>query len=102
MPHNSFLDKIYYDKWVHAMMYFGVWTLCVWKMKGSGALTQNREKFFIISFVIVLIMGASIEFLQALTDRSMDWKDVMANLLGAFIAYRFWLRFEHRWKVYSW
>jgi VanZ family protein len=102
VPKNSFLDKIYFDKWVHIMMQFGVWTLLVWKFKGPGLLINNRNKIFIVSFLLVLIIGGSIEYIQSQTGREMDWKDEVANFIGALIAWRFWLKFENKWPVYQW
>jgi len=102
VPKNTFLDKIYFDKWVHIMMHFGTWTLLVWNFKGPGILTHHRNKAFIISFVIVLIIGASVEYLQSQMGRSMDWKDELANFTGALIAWRFWLKFVYKWPVYKW
>ena len=102
VPKNTFLDKIYFDKWVHIMMYFGVWTLFVWNLKGPGTLDSHRNKTFILSFLVVLVMGCSVEYLQNQMGRSMDWQDVIANLTGGLIAWRFWLKFEHKWFVYKW
>lgn len=99
---NNFLDKIFFDKWVHVMMYFGVWTLLVWKFKGPGILIHNRKKVFMWSVIIVLFMGGSIEYLQGQTGRSMDWTDQLANFGGALLAWWFWIKFEHKWPMYKW
>lgn len=102
LPGNTFLDQIHFDKWVHVMMYFGLWSLWVWVMKGPGSLHHNRLRHFIIAAVISLLIGASIEWLQGLTGRGIDWTDELANLCGVLLAYSFWIRFEHRWRIYSW
>lgn len=102
VPSNTFLDKIYFDKWVHIMMYFGVWTLVVWKFKGPGRLIMDRKKVFMWATIIVLVMGGSIEYLQDLSGRAMDWKDQLANFTGAIVAWRFWIKFEDKWPVYRW
>ncbi|MCO5232425.1 MAG: VanZ family protein [Chitinophagales bacterium] len=99
---NLFLDKIFFDKWVHFLMYFGLWTLWVWRRKGAGYLKIRRNNIFLIAFLAVLLIGVVIEFLQSLTDRSMDWTDILANICGAFFAWRFWLQFETKWKIYQW
>lgn len=83
-------------------MHFGGWTLLVWKFKGPGLLINNRSKIFIVSFILVLIIGGSIEFLQSQMGRSMDWQDEVANFMGALIAWRFWLKFENKWPIYQW
>jgi VanZ family protein len=102
LPSNDFFDKIYFDKWVHVMMYFGMWSLMVWLLKGPGHLDKNRITIFLSTAVICLLIGASIEILQENIGRGMDWTDEIANLGGVILAYYFWNRFEHRWKVYSW
>jgi VanZ family protein len=84
------------------MMYFGLWTLLVWRFKGPGLLIHHRNKIFILSFVLVLIIGASIEYLQGQMGRAMDWQDEVANFTGALIAWRFWLKFENKWLAYKW
>lgn len=102
IPSNTFLDKIYFDKWVHIMMHFGTWTLWVWRKKKIGLLTENRKTTFSIAFIAVFLIGILIEILQSMTSRSLDWTDIIANMIGAFIAWKFWLRFEGKWRVYQW
>ena len=103
LPKNPFLSKIHFDKWVHLMMHFGMWTLIVWTYKGAGHLSKNRNFIFLFSILLTLVIGIVIEYLQQYVGRShADWGDVTANLLGAFIAWRIWLRLEHRWTFYKW
>lgn len=99
---TSFLDKIYFDKWVHVMMYFGMWSLLVWGFKGRGGLAVRRKLIFGISAAICLVMGAALEFMQLNIGRGMDWTDELANFGGVVIAYISWIKFEHRWPVYRW
>ena len=102
VPSNDFFDKIYFDKWVHVMMYFGMWSLIVWVLKGPGHLIGNRNRNFLIAAIICLFMGASIEMLQEKIGRGMAWTDEIANLGGVLLAWYSWIRFELRWSIYSW
>ncbi|MCO5230808.1 MAG: VanZ family protein [Chitinophagales bacterium] len=102
IPSNTFFDKIYFDKWVHLMMHFGTWTLWVWRKKGIGNLTDNRDTIFLHAFIAVFFLGIWIEILQSMTSRAMDWTDILANMTGAILAWKFWLRFENKWSVYQW
>lgn len=98
----DFLDKIYFDKWVHVMMYFGMWTLIVWAIKGPGTLDVSRRLIFAFAVVLCLIMGFSIEILQEQFGRSFDWTDELANFAGAMLGRFFWVSFENKWAVYRW
>lgn len=98
LPSDKYLYDIHFDKWVHLMMYFGVWTLWVWAYKGVGLLVENRSKRFITAFGIVFLIGTALELLQEITGRShIDWWDVLANMAGAVLAWRMWLKFEKCW-----
>jgi VanZ family protein len=101
---NDFLDMIYFDKWVHVMMYFGLWTLMVWTPKGKGALQTNRIQSFISAAVVSLAIGILIEFIQGSpwVGRGKDIYDVMADLAGIILAYFAWKRWENHWGVYHW
>jgi VanZ family protein len=100
---NDFLDKIYFDKWVHVMMYFGMWSLLVWGLKSRpGLLSEKRQTYFFAATILCLLMGATIEFLQLQIGRGMDWTDEIANLGGALLAWIAWIKLENKWKIYQW
>ncbi|MCO5247728.1 MAG: VanZ family protein [Chitinophagales bacterium] len=99
-PKNEILDEIHFDKWVHIMFFFGLWSLSVWAYKQEGVLANSRNKVFIGTFLWALFVGILIEILQELTGRSMDIFDVVADMAGAFLAYWFWIKFEHKWWIY--
>lgn len=100
---NDFLDKIYFDKWVHIMMYFGMWTLMVWAPKGAGSL-QNQRQSFISAFLVALVVGIAIEYIQAtpMVGRGKDFTDVVANCTGMLLAFLLWKKKENIWKIYQW
>lgn len=101
---NEFLDMIFFDKWVHLFMYFGMWTLMVWTPKGKGFLETQRTQSFVSATVVSLGIGILIEFIQGSpwVGRGKDIYDVMADLAGIILAYLAWKRWENRWGVYQW
>lgn len=100
---NDFLDKIFFDKWVHLLMYFGMWTLMVWTPKGKGALTE-RNQLFTSAFILATLVGIGIEFIQdtPFVGRGKDFNDVAANCTGMLLAFFLWRKKENSWKVYQW
>lgn len=100
----SYFSKIInFDKAVHAVMHFGLWSLIVWALKGPGKLVRNRWMIFIFSLFTVFIIGVIIELLQGYVGRSdLDWADVSANVLGALTAWACWLILENRLFLYKW
>lgn len=85
------------------MMYFGMWSLLVWGLKDRpGQLTEKRNRFFVISAVLCLLMGASIEYLQLQIGRGMDWTDEIANFGGVVLAWIAWVKLENKWEIYQW
>jgi hypothetical protein len=99
---TNFLDTIHFDKWVHVMMYFGMWSMLVWGFKGRGKLVNRRNAVFVVSAMLCLAMGASIEYFQLQVGRGMDWWDELANFGGVVLAWLAWVRLESRWPMYRW
>jgi VanZ family protein len=88
LPKVGWLDKIYFDKWVHIGL-FGVLTfLFCWPFYKSDFSTQQRTYYFIKIAMAASIWGLTIEFIQRfyLSGRSFDLLDWAADSLGALIA----------------
>lgn len=63
--------------------------------KHSGKIGKARSSFltFLVIFVLVLVIGILVEFLQMFTgNRSPDWGDVCRNQLGCLLGYAFFVR----------
>lgn len=100
---SYFSGIINFDKVVHAMMHFGLWSLIVWALKGPGKLVRNRWAIFTFSLFAVFTIGVIIELLQGYVGRSdLDWADVSANVLGALVAWGCWLALENKLFIYKW
>ena len=74
------------DKLMHALAYF-VFTTS-WFVALYGYFKTNLKKIYVSVFILSLVYGIFIEFLQdyCTLNRQGDFKDVLANILGTFIA----------------
>ncbi|HEX7457474.1 MAG TPA: VanZ family protein [Ginsengibacter sp.] len=91
LPKIGWLDKIYFDKWVHIGMFGGLTFLFCWPFYKSQFSNRQRLYYFIKITIAVSIWGLTIEFIQKfyVTGRSFDLLDWAADSLGAFIAFLF-------------
>ena len=88
IPKVGWLDKIYFDKWVHAGLFAGLTFLFCWPFHKSDFSTQKRINYFIKIAIATSIWGLTTEFIQRfyISGRSFDLLDWAADSLGAFIA----------------
>ncbi|MEO8413045.1 MAG: VanZ family protein [Ginsengibacter sp.] len=89
VPKISWLDKIYFDKWVHAGMFGGLTFLFSWPFYYSGFTAQQRLFYFIKIALVASILGLIIEFIQKfyVTSRDFELLDWAADSVGAFLAF---------------
>ncbi len=86
-PQEDWLDKIWFDKWVHIGM-FGVmvilWCLAIRSLKKNSDGVRLRRLFFIVA-LCALGYGILMEFLQAgfIPFRSFDIGDIVADAVGS-------------------
>ena len=84
-PKENWLDKIWFDKWVHIVMFAILATLWCWAMlKIYSAGTRLRSLFIWIGLAS-LIYGIGMEFVQKyfINNRSFDEGDIVADAVGA-------------------
>lgn len=84
VPAISFLDEIYFDKWVHAGLFFGL----VFLTALPYLKTQRLSKKLLIKISITFILyGVLIEFLQRYVaiDRDYDVYDMIADSIGCVL-----------------
>ena len=74
IPKVGWLDKIYFDKWVHAGLFAGLTFLFCWPFYKSDFSTQKRISYFIRIAIAASIWGLAIEFIQRfyVAGRSFD------------------------------
>ncbi len=84
LPKEDWLDKIYFDKIVHATLYFILFYLII-----RIAKTPTNTSLLLASFLCIL-QGILIEFVQGssfIQNRSFDIYDIAANIFGVLIAF---------------
>lgn len=93
IPEVTFLDEIYFDKWVHAGLFAGLVFLTAYPFIRS--FRASKTLLIKISITYALY-GVLIEFIQKYftSDRSFDYTDMLADAFGCFIGY-----FFSRWIV---
>ncbi len=94
MPKVGWLDKIYFDKWVHIGLFGGLTFLFCWPFYKSDFSTQMRINYFIKIAIAASIWGLIIEFIQRfyIAGRSFELLDWASDSLGALIALWFCLK----------
>jgi VanZ family protein len=93
VPSIAFLDKIYFDKWVHAGLFFGLTFLTAYPFIKVGRATK---KLLIKISIAFIFYGVLIEFLQKYVafERDYDVHDMIADSVGCILGYiaANWLR----------
>jgi len=86
VPSYSFLDEIYFDKWVHAGLFGGLTFLIAYGCIKSGRLTK---KLLIKISIACVVYGIFIEFMQkyVAVDRDYDVNDMIADTVGCALGY---------------
>ncbi|MDR2026634.1 MAG: VanZ family protein [Prevotellaceae bacterium] len=85
LPDVSFFSKIpYFDKIVHFALYF---IFALFLMSGfSRQYGKTSAKAYIVSFILALLSGIVIEFVQEKIGRSYDMYDMIANTVGIVVS----------------
>ena len=88
----------YADKVIHACMYAGFTFLLLW----SYPVTFSGARQF-LPFLIVVAYGFFMETLQriSLLGRSFEFRDEIANSLGFFPGWIFWMIVKGKRKLFS-
>ena len=94
IPSADWLRWVNFDKWVHAFLYFVLFSTCYF---GYKKYDGNHKNYFLITLALCVSYGTGIELFQAffLPDRSGDVPDAVANTMGsifAIIGIRIWFK----------
>ncbi len=81
LPEVTFLDKIFFDKWVHIGLFAGLVFLTAYPFIKEG-ICNKMLLIKIITFFV--IYGVLVEFIQKYfaSDRSFDYTDMIADACG--------------------
>jgi VanZ family protein len=87
IPSANWLELLSVDKLVHAGMFF---TLTALLFTVAAKYRQGKGMLFVY-FLSAVLYGVSLELMQAFyfSNRSADWKDVIANTFGCTVALLF-------------
>jgi VanZ family protein len=90
IPSGDWLDLLSIDKLIHALMFF---VLCI--LLCITVLKYEKPRYvLVVCFLLSVLYGVSLEIMQGtiFRDRSMDWKDMIANTFGCVMALFFYNR----------
>lgn len=84
IPSANWLELLSFDKFVHASIFFTL-TILLFTV---AIKYKKTNRVHIVCFVFAVCYGASLELMQAycFSNRSADWKDMVANTFGCIIA----------------
>jgi VanZ family protein len=87
IPSADWMDLLSVDKLVHALMFFILNCLLFL----TALKHHHSSKMLAFYFFAAVIYGISLEVMQAsmFSNRSSDWKDVIANTFGCLVALLF-------------
>jgi VanZ family protein len=84
LPKEDWLDKIWFDKWAHILLFFV--SVISWCKFGSEKTQKNElgKQLFIWIAIGLLLYGTGMEFVQKyfIKNRSFDLGDVIADAVG--------------------
>lgn len=95
-PEENWLDKIWFDKWVHVGM-FSVMTVLwcwYWFLLKKNVTSKKLRKIFITIGIAWLCYGIAMEFVQryCIPNRSFDIGDIIADGTGCLLGMLFSIR----------
>jgi len=95
-PSANWLNKIYFDKWVHIGIFCLLALLFMWPIAFSSMEKRTKLQYFLRIAIATSIWGLTTEFIQKylVTGRSFDLLDWAADSVGAAAA------FIYCWKKY--
>jgi hypothetical protein len=93
-PKENWLDKIWFDKWVHIGMFAIMVTLWCWAMLKKYSASTRLRTLFIWICLLCLLYGTVMEFVQKyfIPNRSFDVGDIIADGIGSVLGYVYSIR----------
>jgi VanZ family protein len=93
-PKENWLDKIWFDKWVHIGMFAIMVTLWCWAMLKMHSVSTRLRTVFIWIGLLSLSYGVGMEFVQKyfINNRSFDVGDIIADAVGCTLGVFFSLK----------
>ncbi len=88
-PKDDWLDKVYFDKWVH--IGFFALLIILW----SWAVNSTQRKSIATLLIAAALYGITVEVVQDqfIANRGFDIGDWIADMIGSFAGLWFWDRY---------
>ena len=85
-PTENWLDKIWFDKWVHIGLFGGLVFLMCWGLLKYISNEKKLKQLWIMFSIDCLIYGIAMEYVQDnyIPNRSFDYGDIVADAVGCF------------------
>ena len=86
-PTEDWLDKIWFDKWVHIGMFAVMVALWCWAALGLKKNPEELKRIFIVLCLVWFAYGIGMEFVQKylVPNRSFDIGDIIADGVGCLL-----------------
>jgi VanZ family protein len=90
LPSNDWLDKIWFDKWVHIGLFGVLLSLLNWAFNSS-----KIKQTIVYLLIVAAVYGLLVEVVQKnfIPNRSFDMSDWVADMIGAIIGTWVWYRY---------
>jgi VanZ family protein len=90
-PTINWLNKIWFDKWVHIGLFLLLVILWCRAFSGKKSETGNQKKLFTRIALLGLLYGIMMELVQHyfIPFRSFDYGDIVADGVGSFAGFFF-------------
>jgi len=87
-PQETWLSRIWFDKWVHLFLFFILVVLWCFAVQGNRIHGHRRKWLLFVAFA-ALVYGIGMEILQHffVAYRSFETGDILADGLGSFGGY---------------
>ena len=88
-PKVGWQDKIWFDKWVHVVLFMALVVSWCWFYSGKKEQSTNSKKTFITIAVVSLLYGIVMELVQEqfIPNRSFEIPDIISDGVGAVLGY---------------
>ena len=95
-PTENWLDRIWFDKWVHIILFGLLVFLFCWGIQRKYN-SEKRNNIFILIAAVCSVYGIAMEYVQQnfIPNRSFDPGDIIADIIGCLAGW--WLA-KNSWK----
>jgi len=85
LPQESWLDKIYFDKWVHIGLFGGLAFLWCGVAEKRKNFLKSVQQTFVWIALVGCVYGIAMEYVQKylIPNRSFDIYDILADTIGS-------------------